>query len=320
MKLAGSTLKKLFKGAIYFETERGWLTPYRYSKAQLDYMAQPGYDWGWRFRAKIAGCSRIELKTDSTKISFKYKASDYHERANTFDLYVNGELRSVYKIDKVYNGKVEFSLPEGTKKVCIYMPCESIVKIKDFTLDGTYTSIKEKGSKLLIFGDSITQGAGPAFAGAAYANELQRMTKMNVLAQGIGGYRFEPCDLMTVDGFEPDKLLIFLGTNYYDEECLERYDYGKAVKEYFELLVKLYPTTPIYVITPLWRNNGVIWDRFYWCIKTIKEACAQYKSITVADGFDFVPNADDCFSDGVHPNAYGSYHLAKNLAKFICGK
>ena len=37
----------------------------------------------------------------------------------------------------------------------------------------------------------------------------------------------------------------------------------------------------------------------------------------VVDGFDLVPNVDECFADGVHPNAYGSVHLANNIKKIL---
>jgi hypothetical protein len=33
----------------------------------------------------------------------------------------------------------------------------------------------------------------------------------------------------------------------------------------------------------------------------------------VIDGFDLVPQSDDFFADGVHPNELGSLTLAKNL-------
>lgn len=318
MKLSAKTLQKLFKGAIYFKEEKGWLTPYRYAKSQLDFMEDPNYDWGWRMRAKFTGPVRIEFKTDATKVSFDYKVSHEHERANTFDLFVNETLTAVHKIGENLTGSVEFSMPVGEKKVSVYMPCESEVKIKNFTFDGSYKSVKEKGKKLLIFGDSITQGAGPDFASGAYANELQRLTGYNIIAQGIGGYRFEPRDLVRVDGFEPDMLLVFLGTNYYDAGCEQRgYFYAKATREYFEKLTKLYPDTPIFAVTPLFRTNADEWERFLWCIKTIKEECAKYENITTIDGFSVMPCVAECLADGVHPNAYGAKVLAENLAKYL---
>ena len=315
MKLSPKSLKKTIKGALAFKETGTRLTPYRYTQAQLDYMADESYDWGWRMRAKFTGCVRIAITTDATKISFGYEASHSHERANTIDLYVDGILTSVYKIGENLKGRVEFSMKEGKKRVDIYLPCESELAIKDFEINGTYSSRKPKKNKLLIMGDSITQGAGPDITSAAYANQLERLLgNYEVVAQGIGGYRCEPCDLMLTEGFVPDKVLTFLGTNYYD---VLSYDYENETRKYYKRVRELYPNTPIYAVTPLWRNNGVDWDRFNWCIDVAKKAIAEVGDITLIDGFELVPNVDECFSDGVHPNAYGSVFLAEGIKKVI---
>ena len=319
MKLTVKTLEKFVKGAVFCRSDRGYLYCSRYSRAQAEYMADPAYDWGWRMRAEFSGGVRLELITDSDTVSFDYIASHSHERANTVDLYINGVLCSVYEIKEKLKGHVDFTLPEGEKRVCIYLPGECVFKIKNFTINGTYKSVKEKGKKILAIGDSITQGAGPEIASSVYINSLQRKTGYNILGQGVGGYRYEPCDLMRVDGFEPEKIIVFLGTNYYEESCLERcgYDYKKGVFDFYKRLNELYPTTPVLSITPLWRCNDVDMDRLKWCINTIKSACAQYPNVTVVDGFDLVPNVKWCFSDGIHPNAYGSEQLATNLYKVM---
>ena len=319
MKLGAKTLFKLTKGAVYYEARGGYYTPLKYSREQIEYMADPAYDWGWRMRARFTGGIRLEFKTDSQKIAFDYRASHSHERANTVDLYVDGVLTSVYYIEEKLKGHIEFALPKGEKRVTIYLPGESEFAIKSFTLEGGYKSVKDKGMRLLILGDSITQGAGPDIASASYAHGLQRRTGYNILAQGIGGYRFEAKDLSKTQGFEPDKIMVFLGTNYYEESCLERcnYDYEKATYEYFDTLTRLYPKTPILCLTPLWRTRDLDMSRFMWCINTIKSACQKHESITVLDGFTVMPNVVACLSDGVHPSTYGSELLSQNLAKYM---
>ena len=316
MKLSEKTLIKFCKGTLRYTYENGYFTTFRYSNEQTEFMADPSYDYGWRNRAKFSGGIRMELVTDATFIAFDYKASDKHERSNTVDLYVNGTLTSVYKIGDKLKGSIRFDLPEGENKIAIYLPCESIFSIKNFTLDGGYKSVKDKGQKVLIIGDSITQGAGPDISSAAYIHALQRKTGYNILGQGVGGYRYEPRDLMKIKDFEPDKILVFLGTNYYDTP-FEQYDYKGAVEEFYVRLTELYPDTPILSVTPLWRNNNVDWPRFMWCIDTIKNACRKHPSVTMVDGFTLMPNVDQCLADGVHPNTYGSTMLAENLYKVM---
>ena len=316
MKLSDTTVKKFYKGVVYFGKDKGYLIGYKYSKDQMDYMAEPSYDWGWRWRAKMSGGTRLELITDATELSFDYMASDSHERANTVDLYIDNILTGVYEIGEKLKGKISFTMPEGEKRVTVYLPCESIFGIKNFEINGGYKSVKDKGQKILIIGDSITQGAGPQISSASYLNTVTRKLNHTLLGQGVGGYRYEPCDLMKIDGFDPDRIIVFLGTNYYDTP-FEQYDYKGAVIEFYKRLTELYPNVPVLCITPLWRNNDVDFPRLYWCIDTIKEACSHYEHITVCDGFNLVPNVDQCFSDGVHPNAYGSACLAENLMAFM---
>lgn len=319
MKLTIKTLKKLVKGAVICSKDGAYMVFYRYGKAQMEYMAREEYDYGWRGWAKFSGGIRLEFITDSENISFDYLASHQHERSNTIDLYVDNMLARVYKIQDKLKGSVHFTLPSGKKRVAIYFPCESVLKIKNFTIDGSYKSVKSKKTKLLIIGDSITQGAGPEIASASYVNILSREADFDILDQGIGGYRYEPCDLMEIEEFKPDRIMVALGTNFYEKSvCEERgYDYARAVKDFYKRLDEIYPSVPKLVMTPLYRTRDLDMERFLWCIDTIKAECKKYSNILVADGFDLMPNDPVSLSDGVHPSTYGSLMLGSNLIKFM---
>ncbi len=313
MKLSNKTLSKLVKGACYFEIKDGYLSSFRYSKAQIEHMSQNSYDKCWLTCALMSGPQRIELKTDATALSFEYKSSKSHVN-NTVDLYIDNTLYSVYHMNDILKGRIEFSLPQGQKMVSIYMPCESTVQIKNFTINGSYKSVKDTGDKVLIIGDSITQGAGPEVASLAYVNGLMRELGYNILAQGIGGYRYEPNDVMTVEGFTPDKIIVALGTNWYYDSS---YDYELNVTEFYKRLIEVFPNTPVLNITPIWRGDIDNWERFIWCINKIKDTCAKYSCIKLVDGFTLVPNVEECFSDKAHPNAFGSLMYSTNLIKQI---
>ena len=119
---------------------------------------------------------------------------------------------------------------------------------------------------------------------------------------------------MSVDGFEPDKVIVAMGTNWYN---VESYDYEKNAREFYDRVSKVFAGIPVLVITPLWKGDVEDMERFLWCINIIKDACRQYEQFTVVDGFDLVPNVNDCFSDKVHPNAFGSISYTTNLVKVI---
>ncbi len=315
MKFSANSLKKLVKGACYYEINRGYLTAYKYCKKQIDLMNSEGYNEIWRDRGIFTAGIRLELRTASNFISFDYKTykgTCLWERSNSLDVWVDGVLFSVLHLEKS-RGSVCIKLPLGDKRVSIYLPNDCQFSIKNFTIDGSYKSIKDKGQRVLVIGDSITQGYGAVFSSGSYFNELQRRTGYNMLNQGIGGYRCEPQDLMYVEGFVPDKIITFLGTNWYN---VESYDYENATIDFYKKLTELYPDKQILAVSPLWRNDdGLDRERFEWCVEIVKRECRKYESITLVDGFTLVPNVEDCYCDKLHPNEYGCMMLAENLHK-----
>lgn len=318
MKFSSNSLKKLIKGACHFEVERGYLSAFRFSKGQIDMTKRDGYNEAWRNRVLFSGGIRLELKTNARSISFSYKAyfgdCEVGGRSKTLDAWVDGVLYSVTNIDKL-SGRVSLALPEGEKLVKIYLPNYCMLSIKDFTVDGSYKSVKDKGQRVLVIGDSITNGFGPMFSSGSYFNELQRLTGYNMLNQGIGGYRCEPEELEPVEGFVPDKVITFLGTNWYN--CPDCYDYEKATVEYYEKLTELYKGKKIIAISPVWRNDDVDRERFDWCRSIVKRECQRHENITFVDGYTLVPNVEECFCDKIHPNEYGCLLLAQGLHKIM---
>ena len=306
-------LKRYIKCACNFEVENGYLYSYRYSNEQIERFFRPEGDSFWAVRTKYSSGVRIEIITTSTEISFDYACDSYTSEHNSFDLYVNNVLTEVHKICEHKEHTCEFKLCEGKKRVVIYLPCDTRVGIKYFCIDGTFDEA-QNGENVLLIGDSISQGYGPMLSGAAYVNALMRKTGLYILNQSVGGYRFEPDDIMKVEGFEPAKIIVELGTNYH-EKGLD-YDYKKACRGFFARLTELYGTQiPIAVITPLNRIDDIDRKRFAWCIDLIKKECEKYENITVIDGFTLFPPVKECFLDCTHPNAYGSELLASNLAR-----
>ena len=318
MRLSSNSLKRLIKGACYFESDHGYLTAFRFGKNQLDLIRKDSYNEIWRNRAYFTGGIRLEFKTDAEHISFDYKLyigdCSLDKRSKTLDTYVDGVLYSVISIEKM-KGSVSISLPKCKKHISIYLPNYYQFSIKNFTLNGKYKSVKDKGQNVLVIGDSITNGFGSLFSSGSYFNELQRLTGYNMLNQGIGGYRCEPNDLMQIEGFMPDKIITFLGTNWYN--CPDAYDYEKATIDYYKKLTELYKGKEIISISPLWRDDDIDRERFDWCRAIVKRECEKYDNITFIDGYTLVPQVEECFCDKIHPNEYGCLLLAENLFKII---
>ena len=311
MKLTEKTLMKFARGVTGYTKENGYILFLRFGKNQMDFMSQSSFDKAWLNWARFTGGIRLEFKTDSENIDFDYVSSCSHPRANTVDLYIENKLHCVYKIEENLKGSVRFSLPSGEKTVTIYLPNESIFKIKNFTIDGSYKTVKSKKKTLLAYGDSITQGAGPEIASLSYINILNREYKYDIIDQGIGGYRFEAGHLMKVEGISPERIIVALGTNYYD--AADIYDYEKAVSDYFKRLNEIYPSVKKLVITPIYRVRDLDIERYEWCRGVIKREALKYNGTYVVDGETVMPNDPITLSDGVHPSTYGSMMMGKRL-------
>ena len=313
MKLGIKTIEKLTQGALYFENREGYLYPYHYSKEQLEHFKREGFIDGWLDRAYFHGGIFLRFITDATEMTLTCKPSGFSSDQNTVDVYVDQHLYTSYHIDSEKNQRIFCEFGKGEKQITVYLPFDCQLGLRFLEINGRYRSVKPKGKKVLIIGDSITQGYGAVISSCAYVNALERKTGLNIVAQGIGGYRFEPMDIIKIKGYEPDFVISALGTNYYEDLS---YDYEKNAREYFEKLSNLYFDKQILCITPLWRF-GVDKERFEWCIETMKKEALKHENITVIDGYDLIPHVKSCFDDGVHPNEYGSELYATNLASVI---
>ena len=99
MKFSKESLKKLIKGACYFEVNGGYLSAFRFSQKQIELTKRDGYNEAWRNRVLFSGGIRIEFKTDAEHISFDYKIFTgdclLGDRSKSLDVLVNGVMYSV---------------------------------------------------------------------------------------------------------------------------------------------------------------------------------------------------------------------------------
>ena len=304
MKLSNNTLKKLIYGAYQFKTNNGYLGFYHYSDEQIEYLK---FDQFFYDRSLASSSITIELITDSTKISFNYLFEKIHS-CDTIDLYVDGVATKVIQMENLAKkGVLEFDLTTGFKKVTIYMPIDSTITIKNFTLNGKYRQVKKK-EKVLFMGDSITQGYGTFFTSHTYVNVVSRKLNYDVINQGIGGYVYDANVLMPMENYKPDKIILAFGTNHYKREVFD-----SEVSDYFKKLREIY-SVPVLVITPIWRcDDGSDIELLKTKSEKIKEIALSYPNVSVVDGFTLVPNVPEYFPDSLHPNALGGEIYGNNL-------
>ena len=310
MLLSNEQLKEIYYGALSFsETEDGYLQAFQHTKDQMKYFEEVSEFWFERCDASTA--KTIEINTDATKISFEYKKI-WMGSPDSFELAVDDLITDiVYIKDIADEGSINFDMPEGQKKVTVYLPADATILLRNFEINADFTPVK-KNEKVLWLGDSITQGFGPLRSGHTYVSVANRLLNYDIINQGIGGYVYDKNILMDLDGYKPDKIIVALGTNQYGTETM------KDIEDYYVRLKELYGDTPVLCVTPIWRGDSEDGEPtlIKFCQKT-KEICEQYDNITIVDGFKLVPHLPEYFLDNLHPNCLGAEVYGRNLVRAI---
>ncbi|MBO4438714.1 MAG: SGNH/GDSL hydrolase family protein [Spirochaetaceae bacterium] len=309
MKLTNAQLKKIYFGALQFkESEDGFLQSFQYNDEQMDYFKKTS-DF-WYDRCMAATAKTLEFKTKATEFSFDYKIV-WTGSEDSIELEVDGLISKIYYIKDINKeGKLSFVLPEGDKKVVVYLPADATIWLKDFEINADFKPAVKK-HKVLWLGDSITQGFGPLRSSHTYVSVANKMLGYSIINQGIGGYVYDKNSLMDM-GYKPEKLIVALGTNQYGDETMD------AVKDYYKRLFEIYGFLPTLCITPLWRDDpGTNHEKLTQYCEGIKKVCKKYKNIKIVDGYKLVPHLSEYYLDNLHPNALGAEIYAINLVEKI---
>jgi len=311
MILTNEELKNFYFGAYEFEeTEDGYLQAFQYSKKQIEYF-KGAMDF-WYERCTASSAKTLEFTTSARKVAFDYKII-WKGSADSFELCVNGLVTDiVYVKDVLDTGRIEWKLPEGEKNVIIYLTADETVLIRNFEADAKVTRAK-KNEKVLWLGDSITQGYGPLRSSCTYVSVANRLLNYDIINQGIGGYVYDKNSLMKMEGYNPDKIIVALGTNQYGDKDMS------VVEEYYETLIGIYGSDiPILCISPLWRGDNLeALPVLYAFCENVKKIAGRYKNVQIIDGIKLVPHLPEYFLDNLHPNCFGCEVYGRNLVEEI---
>lgn len=312
MILSNEELKNIYFGAYEFEeTEGGYLQAFQYNKDQIEYF-KGALDF-WYERCTATTAKTFEFETKAREISFDYKFI-WKGSDDSFEIMIDGQLTNiVYVKDIAEEGRLSWKLPEGKKNVVVYLPADATILVRKFESDAEVRRA-DKNEKVLWLGDSITQGYGPLRSGCIYVSVANRLLNYDIINQGIGGYIYDKNSLMKMEGYQPDKIIVALGTNQYGDD-----NAVQAVEEYYERLIGIYGNEiPILCISPLWRGDHPeeMQILMAFCDK-VKEIAGRYKNVSVIDGRELVPHLPEYFLDNLHPNQLGCEVYGRNLVEKI---
>ena len=318
MIISNEELKEYVFGALIKDTSDGMLRLSRFTKRQMELNTRR------KLGAKNYSCvsMSIEFMTDADEISFKWKrVPDSDILHLSFNVLTGGVITDGFF--KNHNndecGECCFKLiGTGKRHVSIRLPNYSGVEINDFYISGNVEKVV-KNKKILVLGDSITQGAGSEYTALTYPNIIADRFGLDILNQGIGGDVFCADNLGEDIGFNPDYVTVAYGTNDWSGGR----DVEKESGKYFQKLKALYPDSLIFDILPIWgfgaddvnaKNKvGLTLDDVRELIKTT----AEKYGIIVLNGKDYVPHLKECFYGDLHPSALGYTWYAESMIKDI---
>lgn len=310
MEFSGKELAAFVHGAYKTDiNDDGWLAFSRLTEGQLERL----FSLGIKYPAVVSASVTVEFFTDADDLSIECRFPEISVEPDTLDVYANDVLVEAVCTHELPAGGSDVSvrLPEGRKRVVIYLPSDAVTEIRNLRVSGAVEKAP-RGECVLFIGDSITQGYGPYMTGATYVNCLTRMLGYETLNQGVGGYWYDEKSVMPLDGFDPDKIIVAMGTNQHNSA-----DKEERICEFYAALTDVYPKKPVLAVTPLWRcDDGCNMQNLKATARLIERECARY-GIAVADGFALVPNDGRFFKDGLHPNATGSFIQALRLKSEI---
>lgn len=276
------------------------------------------------FGPKCNACSgiRLDFETDSDLLAVRWHKAQVTTRTFCFfDVLVDGELTlhsGTLDCGIEPEGSFCFALPEGMHHVQIFLPTVVGVCLRSVALsDGAQVIPHHPAKRILIHGDSITQGYDALCPSGGYAHILARHYDAEILNQAVGGACYHAEVLEYVGDF--DFALVAYGANDWTKKTPETF--GPDADAFFKKLKALYPTMPVYVILPIWRADDMtrpdaVGD-FREC-RALLGMLAEKQGFTVLDDYDMVPHDVRLFSDRrLHPNDAGFALYGQRLVEML---
>ncbi len=335
MKISFDELKKLTWGSVSYEETDDKISFYRFTKEQQDLYKESGNE-GFYLKSFTSAGVRLVFETDSKSLFIKVNFSTATTRTYfSIDVFSNGECvgnldnfsdtikEGPYSAQPFQIGEFSksFDLGNGNKLVTVYLPWSLKMDIMEVSVDdGAYVKpAPRRDKKLLIFGDSITQGYDALRPSNHHTIKVSDFLCAESFNKAIGGEKFVPALAKTDEDFVPDYVMVAYGTN--DWSNFDFDTYKEKCSEFYKVLSEKYPDAMIFAITPIWRRDYTDekrgWD-FSLAAAYIEEVAEKYDNIYCIKGFDFVPHKEEMFADlYLHPNDEGFKHYGENLVAEI---
>ena len=290
-------------GVVDFEHIDGKLHLYRCLREQIDAYWKLSNNHGeWAGRTNGV---RLDFVTDSSFFAFKVIVGKKYE------LFVNGVKEDHIELACGETFCKELDISKGENRLTLIFPSHEAGVISDVALSAgasyrRYTHTY--GKKILIIGDSITQGWDTINDSNSYAYQISLRYDADTVIFGVGGAYFHESAVPSVDVYHPDIVLVAFGANDFSrgEDALV-----KNMHEFMDKLLDLYKDSHIIGITPICGKAGL--KKGKGSFRERIERIYEEYGIEYIDGTYLVSASEDNYADNYHPNDKGYLEMADNL-------
>ena len=321
MKLTFEQIRQITLGAVRLTEHAEGVRFHRFTEEQEERYEQIA---GIR-RAATAGV-RLSFRTDSARLYMRVRIEKASSRDFfSHDLFVDGRMAgSLENGPDRFRGVFEksFDLGAGEKDVCIHFPWSVCSALQELSLDdGSAVIPVRPAKKILIFGDSISQGYDAVRPSNRYAARLADALGAEEINKAVGGEKFCPWLAATREDLSPDFISVAYGTNHWHNSTPA--GLARLCGDFFDALADNYPYVPVFALTPIWRRDRTDVTRFD-CFEQIEaiiaDAAARHPNVRVISCRNFVPERSELFSDGfLHPNDEGFAYYSDGLIRAVRG-
>ncbi len=318
MRLSFETIQDCTCGAVRCENAEQGIRFYRFTPEQIEVYRNTNYDG----KSYAASGIRLRFITDSEELRLSGQTEPGSSRNYfSFDVLKDGvylaNLSNTQEPEALQgNPKLSlpmgefsetFSLGKGEKIIEIQFPWSVSVCLKGLSLsEGAFVRPVPRKKKLLLFGDSITQGYDAFHPHNRYGANLADFLEAEEYNKAIGGEMFNPKLAACKDGFQPDYVVCACGTN--DWNRITREEFRENAEAFLSSLAKHYPSVQKVVLSPIWRADCEE-ERTFGAFSQVEEElfdiAKQHGFLTVS-GKELLPKQTELFLDGyLHPNDKG---------------
>ena len=320
MELTLSQLRSITLGALDISREGDAFFFHRMSEQQADAFTRQSPELGPR--ASAPSGVRFDFYTDAAEVAVRYRLGPHISDRAYFglDALVNGTLAAHEGAPSYTDGQegtLHVHLDGQENHVQIFLSAVTPSSVLSVTVtDGAVIRPYKPRRRILMHGDSITQGYDTYYPSACYANRLALYYDAEIINQAIGGACFDP-NTPAYAGDHFDFITVAYGTNDWTLQVLQ----SGAAGEYLDKLTMLYPGVPVFVLLPLWREvenelrGGIT-------LQQGRELLAGWaenrENVSIIDCHHFIPFLPEYFYDGVlHPNDMGYLYYARAVEKAV---